>query len=79
MLGRAAEYIFGADTGGYALGSEIFVDDIPGFADGYVGWAAEIGITSVGEERLFDAAGQLEIRQTGVFANRAFEYFYGLR
>jgi len=74
MLGRAAKYLFAVDTASYPKGSDLFTD-VPGWADEFVGWAGEAGITQgVGGGR-FDSTGVLLNQHTNVFAFRAFAYF----
>jgi len=74
MLGRMAEKIFDMDLSGYPLGSAQFQDILGAadWADGYIGWAAEVGITQGTQYTLFSPLNGLEKQQTGVFMNRAF-------
>ena len=75
MIGRMAENIFDMDLSGAPLGSVKFNDilnDAP-WADQYVGWAAEVGITQgLGGDR-FGSRADLQNQQTGVFMSRAFD------
>ena len=75
MLGRAAENIFSIDMSDYPPGSSIFTD-VPVWADPYVGWAAEVGITQGIGGGLFDSDGLLTIQHTGVFSYRAYNYVF---
>jgi len=74
MLGRMARNLLGVDTSSFQKGSERF-NDVPVWADEFVGWASDVGITDgVGGGR-FDSNGLLQNQHTGVFAFRVFDHF----
>jgi hypothetical protein len=74
MLGRMAENIFDMDLSGFPLGSDRFLDlgNFP-WADAYVGWAAEVGITQGTHPTKFGSSEFLQNQQLGVFMNRAYD------
>ena len=56
----------------YRLGSEVFTD-VPSWADQYVGWASEAGITQGIGGGLFDSDSVLPNQQTGILTLRAYK------
>ena len=75
MLGRMAENVFDMDLSGYPLGSVRFVDITVGapWADRYIGWAAEVGITQGTGGATFGSGNYLQNQQLGVFMNRSYD------
>ena len=76
MLGRLAEYVFDFDLSGYRLGTEVF-SDLPaavyGYANQYVGWAFDTGITlGSGGQDTFAPGDDLTNQATGAFTFRAY-------
>ena len=77
MLGRLAENLFGINFSGYKLGTDVFID-LPasgyGYADRYVGWAAETGITlGQGAADRFAPGADLTNQATVAFTFRAYD------
>ena len=81
MLGRLAENVFRIDLSGYQLGTDVFTD-LPaagyGYANQYVGWAAETGITlGDGASDRFAPANDLINQATVAFTFRAYAVISG--
>ena len=79
MLGRMAEKVFGLKLGNFQLGTDVF-NDLPAgyaYADQYIGWAAQVGITQGIGGGLFDSDRELQNQQSGVLTLRAYENLTG--
>ena len=74
FIGRIAENLYGLDLSGYALGTETF-NDVSGpgyaYADQYIGWAVELGITRGTGDGVFSPGRFLTNQETGAFMYRS--------
>ena len=79
MLGRLAENVLDIDLSGYQQGTDVFTDlpvAVYAYANQYVGWAAQTGITlGSGAQHIFYPGGDLLNEATGAFTLRAYKYF----
>ena len=75
MLGRMAKTFLGVDTADFPKGSTLFTD-VPYWADEFVGWAGDIGITEGTGNGRFNPGGTLSNQQLGILTWRTFARFY---
>jgi len=75
MLGRMAKTFLGVDTADFPKGSTLF-SDVPDWADEFVGWAGDIGITEGTGNGRFNPNGTLQNQQMGALMWRTFAHYY---
>jgi len=75
MLGRMAKTFLGVDTASFPKGSTLF-PDVPDWADEFVGWAGDIGITEGTGNGRFNPNGTLQNQQLGALMWRTYARYY---